>query len=236
VVAVTGASSGIGAATAVACAEAGAKVALGARRTERIEELAARIKADGGEAMAVTVDIADEQQVSRFVDAICDRFGRIDALVNNAAHGGSGAFSQGPRGAWRPTVDTNVTGTILCTEAVLPVMQAQGSGHIVNVSSVSGHRALAGVGVYSATKHAVNGFTEALRQDLAGTGIRVTLIEPGTVLSEMTEKVLRERGTPPSATVPPRALADAIVFALTQPDSVNVAVMTVLPAADSRPW
>jgi NADP-dependent 3-hydroxy acid dehydrogenase YdfG len=115
-------------------------------------------------------------------------------------------------------------------------MQEQGTGHIVNVSSVGGHRALSGVGVYSATKFAINGFSEALRQDLAGTGIRVTVIEPGTVLSEMTEQVLRERGTPPGATLPPRSLADAILFAITQPDSVNVALITVLPAADKRPW
>jgi NADP-dependent 3-hydroxy acid dehydrogenase YdfG len=184
----------------------------------------------------VTLDIGDEAQAERFVEEIQAKYGRIDALVNNAAASVTVPVVEGSRDDWRQMVGTNVLGTLYCTHAALSAMRAQGSGHIVNVSSIGGRRALGGIAVYGATKHAITGFTEALRQELAGTGIRVTLIEPGTVLTEMTEEVLRARGTPPSAAVTPSSIADAIVFALAQPESVSVAVVTVLPSDDERPW
>ena len=138
VVAITGASSGIGEATALACARAGASVALAARRTERIEALAARIEQDGGEALAVTADVGEEQEANAFVARTHERFGRLDALVNNAGVMLLGPIEGAPTEEWRRMIHVNVMGVLYCTHSALPLMHAQGGGDIVNVSSVGG--------------------------------------------------------------------------------------------------
>ena len=185
VVAITGASSGIGEATALLCAQSGAAVALGARRADRIEALAQRIEAEGGAAAAIAVDVAAEDQARGFVEGAKHQLGRIDALVNNA-----GVMLLGPvEGAdtenWRRMIDVNVLGLLYCTHAALPLMREQGGGHIVNVSSVAGRRASLGAGVYNLTKFGVTGFSEALRQEALHANIRVTIVEPGFVETEL---------------------------------------------------
>src|SRR4051794_38724773 len=147
-IAITGASSGIGEATALACARAGAAVALAARRSDRIEDLAARIAADGGRAVAIETDVADADQARAFDERTREELGRLDALVNNAGVMLLGPISAAPLDEWRTMIDVNLLGLLYCTHAALPVMLDQGSGHIVNVSSVAGRVARAGNGVY----------------------------------------------------------------------------------------
>jgi clavulanate-9-aldehyde reducatase len=147
VVAITGASSGIGEATALACARAGAAVALGARRAERIEQLALRIVQEGGRAVALPTDVGDEQRARAFVERAHAELGRLDVLVNNAGVMLLGPIEDAPTDEWRQMIHANVFGVLYCTHAALPLMRAQGSGHIVNVSSVAGRVARAGAGV-----------------------------------------------------------------------------------------
>src|SRR5437764_2974049 len=175
VVAITGASSGIGEATALACAKAGAKVALGARRTDRIEELAARIQADGGQAVAIETDVTDEASARAFVEGARDQLGGLHGLVNNA-----GVMLLGPvEGAdtehWRRMVEVNCLGLLYCTHAALPIMRDEGAGHVVNLSSVAGRVAALGSAVYNMTKWGVCGFSEGLRQEALHANIRVTI-------------------------------------------------------------
>ena len=236
VVAITGASSGIGAATARLCAQSGAAVALGARRADRIEALAAEIEAAGGVATAIAVDIAAEAQAQGFVTTAHDRLGRVDALVNNA-----GVMLLGPvEGAdtehWRRMIDVNVLGLLYCTHAALPLMREQGEGHIVNVSSIAGRRASFGSAVYNLTKFGVTGFSEALRQEALNSGVRVTIVEPGFVETELlghnasyvvdaAEKLKEDMGDVLRA----EDIADAIVHALAAPPHVSINEVLVRP-------
>src|ERR1035437_9000413 len=164
VVAVTGASSGIGEATALACARAGAAVALGARRMDRIEALAQQIIDDGGRAIAVRTDVGEEAQAGWFVERAHSELGRIDLLITNAGLMLLGPIENAPAEEWRRKIQANVFGVLYCTHAALPLMREQGSGHIVNVSSVAGRVARAGSGVYNLTKFGVGAFSESLRQ------------------------------------------------------------------------
>src|SRR3954452_18222148 len=186
-VAITGASSGIGEATALACAQAGASVALAARRTDRIEALAERITGDGGTAVAISADVGDEDQARAFVEHAHERLGRLDVLVNNAGVMLLGPIAGADLDQWRQMVDVNVFGVLYCTHAALPLMLEQGSGHVVNVSSVAGRFARAGSGVYNLTKFGVGAFSESLRQEVTERSIRVTLIEPGAVATELVD-------------------------------------------------
>ncbi|HEX4564904.1 MAG TPA: SDR family NAD(P)-dependent oxidoreductase, partial [Solirubrobacteraceae bacterium] len=185
IVAITGASSGIGEATALACARAGAAVSLAARRKQRIDELAERISRDGGRALAIQTDVSDEAQATAFVQRTAAELGRIDVLVNNAGVMLLGPINGADTQEWRRMIDANVYGVLYCTHAALPLMLEQGSGHVVVVSSVAGRFARAGSGVYNLTKHGVGAFSEALRQEVAAAGLRVTLIEPGAVATEL---------------------------------------------------
>ncbi len=164
VVAVTGASSGIGEAIALACARAGAAVGLAARRADRIELLRQRIVEDGGRAIAVPTDVSEEIQARAFVERTHAELGRLDVLVNNAGVMLLGPIENAPTEEWRRMIDANVYGVLYCTHAALPLMHAQGSGHIVNVSSVAGRVARLGSGVYHLTKFGVGAFSESLRQ------------------------------------------------------------------------
>ena len=236
VVAVTGASSGIGEATALACAGAGAAVSLAARRTDRIDALAERIAAGGGRAVAIETDVTDEAQARAFVGRTRDELGRLDALVNNAGVMLLGPIEDAPTEEWRRMVDVNVMGVLYCTHAALPVMREQGGGQIVNVSSVAGRVARAGAGVYNLTKFGIGAFSEALRQECVPHGIRVTLVEPGGVTTELqghnrepVREMIAERFKDVTP-LEPGDIARAILYALGQPDGVAVNELLVRPA------
>jgi NADP-dependent 3-hydroxy acid dehydrogenase YdfG len=240
VVAITGASSGIGEATARACVAAGGAVALGARRTERIEELAHSIEAAGGRAVALTTDVTDEQQARQFVHGARERLGRLDVLVNNAGLMLLGAVEGAELDEWRRMIDVNLLGLLYCTHAALPLMREQGSGHIVNVSSVAGRMASAGSAVYNLTKWGVNGFSEGLRQEALHSGVRVTVVEPGAVATELLEhnnpevqKMAHERfkGVTP---LEAEDIANAIVYAIGQPERVSINELLVRPTSQGR--
>jgi short-subunit dehydrogenase len=175
---VTGASSGIGAATARAFAAAGLRVALCARRKDRLEQLAADLTTQGAEATAHAVDVTDALAVRAVVDEVAARWGRLDVLVNNAGRGFSATLEQTTAEELRALMELNVVAVLGATQAALPIMRRQGSGHIINVSSVVGRRAVPYRAAYSATKFALGALSEALRVELTGTGIAVTLVYP----------------------------------------------------------
>ncbi len=236
VVAITGASSGIGEATALMCAEAGAAVALGARRVDRIEELAKRIEAEGGAATAIPVDVASEDQARGFVEEAKHRLGRLDALVNNAGVMLLGPVEGADTSEWRRMIEVNCLGLLYCTHAALPIMREQGVGHIVNVSSVAGRRAAFGSAVYNMTKWGVGGFSEALRQEALNSDIRVTIVEPGFVETEllghnnsMIQDIAAKLKDEIGETLKATDIADAIVHALAAPQRVSVNEILVRP-------
>jgi clavulanate-9-aldehyde reductase len=240
VIAVTGASSGIGEATALACARAGAAVALAARRAERIEELAGRILDNGGRAVAVPTDVGEEAQARAFVERAHAELGRLDVLVNNAGVMLLGPIENAPTDEWRQMIHANVFGVLYCTHAALPLMRAQGSGHIVNVSSVAGRFARAGSGVYNLTKFGVGAFSEALRQELAPAGLRVTVIEPGAVATELAghnRPIVLEQISKAFTGVERLSaedIANAVLYAIGQPANVSVNEILIRPTAQVR--
>jgi NADP-dependent 3-hydroxy acid dehydrogenase YdfG len=240
VVAITGASSGIGEATALAAAEAGAAVALAARRTDRIEALAERITGEGGRAIAITTDVADEAQAKAFVDATIARLGKLDALVNNAGVMLLGPIPNAPTDEWRRMIDANIYGVIYCTHAAIGHLLERGSGHVVTVSSVAGRRAAAGSGVYNLTKFGVGAFCEALRQEVAEANIRVTLIEPGAVATELNSHnrpEIREQISERFGSITRLEavdIANAIIYTLGQPEHVSINEVLVRPTKQVR--
>jgi clavulanate-9-aldehyde reducatase len=240
VVAITGASSGIGEATALTASRAGAAVALAARRADRIDALAARIEDEGGRAVALPTDVSDERSARAFVEHAYEHLGGLDALVNNAGVMLLGPIEGADTAQWRQMIDVNLYGVLYCTHAALPLMREAGGGHIVNVSSVAGRVAAAGAGVYHLTKWGVGAFSEALRQECVPSGIRVTLVEPGAVATELlshnSAEVLQQAAAR-IAGVPPLAaedIADAILFALRQPPHVAINEVLVRPAGQLR--
>jgi NADP-dependent 3-hydroxy acid dehydrogenase YdfG len=239
VVAVTGASSGIGEATAIACAQAGAAVALAARRTERIETLVQRIADEGGTAICMTTDVGEEEEARAFVERTHSELGRLDVLVNNAGVMLLGPIENAPPEEWRRMIHANVFGVIYCTHAALPLMREQGGGHIVNVSSVAGRVARAGSGVYNLTKFGVGAFSESLRQEGVAIGVRVTLIEPGAVATELPghnrEEVLEQMAKRFAGVTPLASedIAEAILYAIGQPENVAVNEILVRPRAQA---
>jgi NADP-dependent 3-hydroxy acid dehydrogenase YdfG len=236
VVAVTGASSGIGEATALACARAGAAVSLAARRSERIEALTARIEGEGGRALPLATDVSDEEQARAFIHHTQSELGRLDVLVNNAGVMLLGPIEGARTEEWRRMIDANIFGVLYCTHAAVPLMLQQGSGHIVTVSSVAGRVARLGSGVYNLTKWGVGAFSESLRQELAPQGVRVTLIEPGAVATELASHnrpEIREQMRKRFEGVTPLAaedVAEAIRFAIGRPANVSVNEVLVRPA------
>ena len=235
VVAVTGASSGIGEATALACAEAGAAVSLAARRTDRIDALAERIRSAGGTALAIETDVSDEAQANAFVRRTHGELGRLDVLVNNAGVMLLGPIEGAPTEEWRRMIDANVFGVLYCTHAAFPLMREQGGGTIVNVSSVAGRVARLGSGVYNLTKFGIGAFSESLRQEGVPHNIRVTLVEPGAVDTELAghnrDEVLdqikqRFEGV---RRLKAEDIARAVLYAIGQPDHVAVNEVLVRP-------
>jgi NADP-dependent 3-hydroxy acid dehydrogenase YdfG len=188
---VTGASSGIGEATAELLAERGARVAVAARRRDRLDQLAARIRGNGGEALVLCADFAEEAQAQRAVADAESHFGRVDILVNNAGVMYLEPIESADLRRWRHMVELNLLGLIAATQAVLPGMRKRRDGHVVNVASTAGRLSMAGAGGYAATKFGVVGFSEALRKETYKDNIRVTVIEPGVVETELREHVQR---------------------------------------------
>ncbi len=241
-VAITGASSGIGEATALALAGAGAAVALGARRKDRVDDLARRIEADGGRAVAIEVDITDEPRARAFIESAHSQLGGLHGLVNNAGLMLLGPVEGTDTEEWRRMVEVNVMGLLYCTHAALPLMREGGGGHIVNVSSTAGRSAAPGAAVYNFTKFGVTGFSEALRQEALHSAIRVTCIEPGFVETELQEqntnpvvlqgvKKMRERI---GDVLQAGDIADAILYALTRPSHVGINEVLVRPTGQAR--
>jgi NAD(P)-dependent dehydrogenase (short-subunit alcohol dehydrogenase family) len=192
VVAVTGASAGIGRECAVAFAREGARVAIAARRLDRLEAVAEAVRAAGSEAFVMGVDVAKPGDVKRFVDGTVARFGRLDVLVNNAGYGVRGRVEDTPVESYERLMDVNFLGTVYGCQAAVPVMRRQGSGVIINVSSIVGHRALPGGGAYAATKAAQVSLTEALRVELAGSGVHACSVHPVGTETEFGEVAARE--------------------------------------------
>jgi NADP-dependent 3-hydroxy acid dehydrogenase YdfG len=187
---ITGASSGLGAATARYLAARGAIVVLGARRMERIEALADELKGNGAKALAKTTDVTDRAQVKALVDAAVETFGRVDVMLNNAGLMQQSQLERLKVDEWDSMVDINIKGVLYGIAAALPHMQRQKAGHVINVSSVAGHKVTPAGVVYSATKHAVRAITEGLRQEVRPYNIRTTVISPGAVATELPSHIM----------------------------------------------
>jgi NADP-dependent 3-hydroxy acid dehydrogenase YdfG len=228
VVVITGASSGLGEATARHLAERGATVVLGARRVERIEALAAEIEKAGGKALALPTDVTDAAQVQALVDAAVERFGRIDVMLNNAGLMPHSPLERRKIDDWDRMIDVNIKGVLYGIAAALPHMQRQKSGQIINVSSVAGHKVGPAGAVYSATKHAVRVISEGLRQEVKPWNLRTTILSPGAVATELPQSI-----TEPDIAqgigqfyeqyaIPADSFARAVAFAMSQPDDVDI--------------
>ncbi|GBE92406.1 SDR family NAD(P)-dependent oxidoreductase [Nostoc cycadae] len=233
---ITGASAGIGEATAIALAAEGAQVVIAARRSDRLDTVAQKITENGGKVLPIVTDVTDEAQVKNLVDKAIAAWGRVDILVNNAGIAVIGEIDGGNTANWRRMIDINVLGVMYATHSVLPILKAQNSGHIVNISSVAGRTARAGIGIYNATKWGINGFSEALRQEVYQHNIRVTIIEPGLVDTEINDliddPIAKQRSEERRKTVTPlesEDIAAAIVYAVTQPPRVNVNEILIRP-------
>ncbi len=235
---VTGASSGIGEATARVLAEEGAAVVLAARRTDRLDALRAAIEGDGGTALVVPTDVTDRAAVERMAERTLAAYGRIDVLINNAGVMPLSFVTKLKVDEWDRMVDVNVKGVFYGVAAVLPAMLEQGGGHLVNVSSVAGRRIFPGGAVYCATKFAVTAFSQALRNELSWDHrIRVSCIEPGAVATELNQSISDEailqgwrRRWENKQILASEDIAEAIRYAVTSPPHVNVFEILVLPA------
>jgi len=238
---VTGASSGIGEATALALAEEGAIVAISARRADRLQDLVKRITDKGGKAFPIVGDVAEEAQANEIVQKAYKELGRLDILVNNAGVMLLGQIDGANTEDWRRMINTNVLGLLYVTHAALPIMKGQNSGHIVNISSVAGRTARAGSGVYNASKWGVVGFSEALRQEVLKNKIRVTIIEPGIVATELTNHITDETAkktmqdwAKSMTPLESEDIAAAIAYAVTQPERVNVNEILIRPTEQAN--
>lgn len=226
VVVITGASSGLGEAAARLLAAQGARLMLGARRLQRLESLAAELGLDAEQTVMQT-DVTQRDQVKRLVDHAVHTHGRIDVIINNAGLMPHSPLERGKVEDWERMVDVNIKGVLYGIAAALPYMTAQKSGHVINVSSVAGHKVGPGSAVYSATKHAVRVISEGLRQEVKPYGIRSTIISPGAVATELPDSI-----TDPDAAervrklyeiaIPADSFARAVAFAMRQPDDVDI--------------
>ncbi len=239
VVAITGASSGIGAATAVLLADRGASVVLGARRTERLDELADGIRARGGRALTCRTDVTRREDLDRLVGRAVDEFGRLDVLVSNAGISKIGLLSDLDVDGWSAMIDVNLRGVLHGIAAALPVFRAQGSGHLVTTVSTSGLKIVPTQAVYAATKNAVRTLLEALRQESTDGVLRTTSVSPGYVRTELADSIddpaMRDqvrRGMEEFA-IAPEAVARAIVFAIEQPHDVEIGDITIRPTVQA---
>ena len=236
-VVVTGASSGMGAATALHLAERGAAVVLGARRTDRIEALVSEITEAGGRAIAVQTDVTKREDLQRLIDAAIGTYGRVDVLINNAGVMPLSPLERVKVDEWDQMIDVNLKGVLYGVAAALPHMIAQKSGHIINVSSVAGHKLFGGSAVYSATKFAVRAFSEGLRQEMAPHNIRTTILSPGAVKTELLDHISEtdvqqaNRDYVGQVGVPAETLARLVAFAINEPEDVGINEILFRPTA-----
>lgn len=228
VVIITGASSGLGEAAARHLSSLGATVVLGARRVDRIEALAKELNDHGGRALAMATDVTRYLEVQRLADIAIQNYGRIDVLINNAGLMPQSPLERRKIDDWNRTIDVNIKGVLYGIAAVLPTMQKQKSGHIINVSSVAGHKVRAGGAVYAATKHAVRVISEGLRQEVKPYDIRTTVISPGAVDTELTDSITEPDVAQNIKTfyaqvaISADSFARAVAFAISQPPEVDI--------------
>ncbi|MGC6583989.1 SDR family oxidoreductase [Paenibacillus sp. Dod16] len=235
VVAITGASSGIGEAAARLLAHHGAHVVLGARRTDRLEKLASALNREGGSAVYQSLNVAHLDQMESFIDLAVSRFGRVDVMLNNA-----GVMPLSPLEAlkvdeWNRMIDVNIRGVLHGIAAGLPVMQKQGFGQFINIASIGAYEVSPTAAVYCATKHAVRAISEGLRQEV-GSGIRVTQISPGVTESELADSISDDTARQVMKeyrriSIPATSIAQAIVYAIEQPPEVDVNEIIIRPTA-----
>jgi NADP-dependent 3-hydroxy acid dehydrogenase YdfG len=238
---VTGASSGIGYATALALSRSGVKVAAGARRMDRLESLQNEISKNGGEVFVQKLDVTIKSECDALADAVLKKWGTIDILINNAGLQPLSFFKNLKVEEWDKMIDVNIRGVFYCTAAVIPTMMNKNSGHIVNISSMAGRVVYPSGSVYCATKHAVTAFSEGLRQEFSQrSNIRVTCIEPGVVATELmeaiTDKALEKyvERTRQMEALQAEDIANAIMFALEAPRHVNVNEILIRPMTQER--
>jgi NADP-dependent 3-hydroxy acid dehydrogenase YdfG len=238
VVAITGASSGIGEATALLLAERGAKVVLGARGSDRLQALAARIAKAGVEVAYAATDVRRRDDVTNLVKLACERYGKLDVLFNNAGVMPISPLDELRVEDWEEMIDINIKGVLYGIAAALPVFRKQGFGHFINTASTAGHKTVPNQSVYSGTKFAVRAISEGLRQE-AGDKLRVTIISPGFVRTnfadgvtdpKMKAQLLESRD---KFAMPPDAVARAIAFAIEQPPDVDVNEIVLRPTAQA---
>ena len=228
IVVVTGASSGLGEATARLLSTQGAAVVLGARRADRLQSLAKDLEARGGKALALGTDVTRREQVKALVDSAVQTYGRIDVMINNAGLMPQAPLEQLKIDEWDRMIDVNIKGVLYGIAAALPHMQRQKAGHFINVSSVAGHRVGPGFAVYAATKYAVRALSEGLRQEVKPYNIRTTVISPGAVATELPDSVTdpdaskRIRTFYEQVAVPADSFARAVAFAMSQPEDVDI--------------
>jgi short-subunit dehydrogenase len=220
VVAITGASSGIGRAIALRLARDGASLAICARRRERLDAVAAEIIRAGGTSLAMVADVTHEQEMERFVERTVDRWGQLDVMVCNAGYGVYGSIDQIATEKMTAMMEVNYLGTLLAAKAALAVFRRQGRGHLVVISSIVGKRGVPYVGAYAATKFAQVGLAESLRSELVGTGIHVTVVYPISTATEFHEVMVQHSGYATRASGPrqsPESVADAVARAIEHP-------------------
>jgi NADP-dependent 3-hydroxy acid dehydrogenase YdfG len=237
VVEITGASSGLGEATARLLAKEGAVVVLGARRADRIGSLADELNGAGGKALSVTTDVTDREQVKRLVDSAIKTFGRVDVMLNNAGVMPLAPLERLKTDEWDQMIDVNLKGVLNGIAAALPYMKEQKSGHFINVSSVAGHRVIPDGTVYCATKYAVRALSEGLRQELKPYNIRTTVISPGAVASELLEHISEKdihaqtKDFVSKIAIPAESFARMVAFAINEPADVDVNEILFRPTA-----
>jgi NADP-dependent 3-hydroxy acid dehydrogenase YdfG len=228
VIVITGASSGMGEAAARHLSAQGAIVVLGARRIERLRELADEITTTGGKALAVETDVTERRQVERLVNAAVERYGRIDVLINNAGVMPLSPLDRLKVDEWDRMIDVNLKGVLYGIAAALPHMKAQKAGHIINLSSVAGHKLFGGSAVYSATKFAVRALSEGLRQEVKPWNIRTTIISPGAVKTELLDHISEpdvqqaNREYVGQVGVSADSFARIVDFAINQPEELDI--------------
>jgi NADP-dependent 3-hydroxy acid dehydrogenase YdfG len=246
---VTGASSGIGYATSLALSKAGIRVAVGARRMDRLQEIEKQIVRNGDERrggegeifIQRKLDVTSKSDCDSFVDTVAKKWGRVDILINNAGLMPLSYFKNCKVEEWEQMIDVNIKGVLYCTSAVIPYMLDKKSGHIVNISSVAGRIVFAGGSVYCATKHAITAFSEGLRKELSPEyNIRVTCIEPGAVSTELLETITDEsmskfvQASKSMERLQSEDIANAILYAIQAPNHVNVNEILMRPTAQER--
>ncbi|WP_324674879.1 SDR family oxidoreductase [Hymenobacter sp. GOD-10R] len=238
VVAITGASSGIGEATALLLARQGATVVLGARRLERLAALAERIAAAGGQVAYAQTDVKRRDDVGALIQLAGERYGKLDVLINNAGIGPISLLEELRVEDWDDMIDVNIKGLLYGIAAALPVFRQQGFGHFVNVASTAGHRIVPTMAVYAGTKFAVRAISEGLRQE-AGEKLRVTIVSPGVVHTDFADSMTNPEMKAQILTmrdqlgIAPEAIARAIAYAIEQPADVDVGEIVIRPTAQS---